>query len=59
MATVSAARAESGAQAVCHFWSPQNAGHFYAISEQEKDKLIKDYPPDVWTYEGIAWYAPN
>jgi hypothetical protein len=59
LATVSAARAESGVQAVYHFRSPQHAGHFYTISEQEKDKLINDYPPDVWTYEGIAWYAPN
>jgi hypothetical protein len=41
---------------VYRFWSPTLSGHFYTISEQERDMLISNYP-SVWTYEGIAYYA--
>jgi hypothetical protein len=41
---------------VYRFWSPVLEHHFYTISESEKNKLINRYS-DVWTYEGIAWYA--
>jgi len=30
--------------------------HFYTISEQEKDMVIRDYAY-TWTYEGVAFYA--
>jgi hypothetical protein len=45
-----------GAKPVYRFWSDSLGGHFYTISESEKDKLINRFS-DVWTYEGIAWYA--
>jgi predicted outer membrane repeat protein len=41
---------------VFRFWSPVNSSHFYTISEEERDWLIADYP-DIWTYEGIVFYA--
>jgi hypothetical protein len=49
-------RQPQGTQAVYRFWSDQLGGHFYTISEAEKDKTIAQYP-DVWTFEGVAWYA--
>jgi len=42
--------------AVYRFWSPVLSGHFYTISEQERDVLISQWP-DVWTYEGGAYLA--
>jgi hypothetical protein len=42
--------------AVYRFWSPVNSAHFYTISEQERDMLIRDYAY-VWTYEGVAYHA--
>ncbi|MHC4518113.1 MAG: trypsin-like peptidase domain-containing protein [Planctomycetota bacterium] len=47
----------AGTKAVYRFWSPKHAGHFYTMKESEKDKLINDYPLEIWTYEGVAWYA--
>ena len=41
---------------VYRFWSASLRTHFYTISATEKQKLIDQYP-DVWTYEGIAFYA--
>jgi subtilisin-like proprotein convertase family protein len=46
-----------GASAIHRFWSPLHSGHFYTISEAEKDAVIAAYPPSVWAYEGVAWYA--
>jgi hypothetical protein len=45
------------AKAVHRFWSPLYSGHFYTISEAEKDAVIATYPSSVWSYEGVAWYA--
>jgi hypothetical protein len=42
--------------AVYRFWSPVLSGHFYTVSEQERDTLIAQYP-DVWTYEGVAYHT--
>jgi hypothetical protein len=42
--------------AVHRFWSPVQSTHFYTISEQEKDMLIRDFP-HVWTYEGIGYHT--
>jgi hypothetical protein len=41
---------------VFRFWSDSRAAHFYTINESERDRLLSKYA-DVWTYEGIAWYA--
>ncbi len=41
---------------VYRFWSPVLKAHFYTIREGERDKLIINFP-DVWTFEGIAFYA--
>ncbi len=42
---------------VYRFWSPQNSRHFYTVSEAEKNYVIATYPPSVWTYETVAYYA--
>jgi hypothetical protein len=42
--------------AVHRFWSESKGTHFYTIDEAEKDRLRSKHA-DVWTYEGIAWYA--
>ncbi len=41
---------------VYRFWSPVTGAHFYTIQEREKDKVIDNYS-DVWTFEGVAFYA--
>ena len=46
-----------GVLPVYRFWSPKTGAHFYTMTESEKNKLINNYPPSVWTYEDIAWYA--
>ncbi len=45
------------ASPVYRFWSPLHGTHFYTFSETEKDFVVATYPPSIWTYEGIAWYA--
>jgi hypothetical protein len=47
----------AGTSPVYRFWSPLNGAHFYSISQAEKNSIIANYPPSVWTYEDIAWYA--
>jgi hypothetical protein len=46
----------AGTSAVFRFWSSTLAGHFFTISQPERDKLIRLYSL-IWTYELIAWYA--
>jgi hypothetical protein len=41
---------------VYRFWSPVTGKHFYTIDAAEKDWLIETYS-DVWTFEGIVYYA--
>lgn len=41
---------------VYRFWSDSAGTHFYTTSERERDKLVEQHA-DVWTFEGIAWYA--
>lgn len=41
---------------VYRFWSPVLSSHFYTLRESERDKLLEQFP-DVWTPEGIAFYA--
>lgn len=43
---------------VFRFWSDQKQGHFYTISESEKNQIQATYPSNVWRYEGIAYCAP-
>lgn len=47
----------AGLAPVYRFWSPNSHRHFYTISESEKNNLIDKYPPEVWTYEDVAFYA--
>jgi hypothetical protein len=46
----------SWARPVYRFWSPAWSTHFYTISEAEKASMQTKHS-DIWTYEGIAWYA--
>jgi len=41
---------------VYRLWSGALGRHFYTTSEQERDNLIGSLA-DVWTLEGVAWYA--
>jgi len=44
------------ARPIYRFWSATMSDHLYTASEAERDMLTRDFP-QVWTYEGIAWYA--
>jgi len=41
---------------VYRFWSPSQSRHFFTISGAERDRVIERYP-EIWTFEGIAYYA--
>lgn len=41
---------------VYRFWSSTYKGHFYTVSEAEKNNVISTMS-NIWTYEGIAYYA--
>lgn len=43
---------------VYRFWSDRYRHHFYTISLEERDTVIKTLSHD-WTYEGIAYYAAD
>lgn len=43
---------------VYRFWSPDNKHHFYTASAAERDQVIANYPPNVWTYEGPQFRVP-
>lgn len=45
-----------GLAPVYRFWSTKGEGHFFTVSESEKNKLIDRYAQS-WTYEGVAFYA--
>ncbi|HET8958079.1 MAG TPA: S8 family serine peptidase, partial [Microcella sp.] len=47
----------TGTVAVYRFWSTTGQSHFYTASTAERDKVINDYPDEVWKYEGIAFYV--
>jgi hypothetical protein len=49
-------RQPADARPVYRFWSGVLSRHFYTISEKERDNLVANFP-DVWTLEGVAWYA--
>ena len=44
------------AKPVYRFWAATLGEHFYTMDETERDTLIAKHA-NVWTYEGIAWYA--
>jgi len=46
----------AGTAPVYRFWSGAYGCHFYTISEEERDILIRDFSL-FWTLEGVAWYA--
>ncbi len=48
----------AGALPVYRFFSPVLESHFYTIKEGEKNKLINQFS-DIWTFEGIAFFAFN
>lgn len=45
-----------GSSAVYRFWSDLYKGYFYTISATEKDYIIATWP-NVWSYQGIVFYA--
>ncbi len=47
---------EPGLAPVYRFWSDLYQGHFYTISETEKNDVLATWP-DVWQLEGVAFYA--
>jgi hypothetical protein len=46
----------TGTLPVYRFWSDTFMGHFYTISEYEKNYVIATWP-ETWTYEGPVFYA--
>jgi hypothetical protein len=42
--------------AVYQLRSPSYQSYFYTASTTEKDRFLSLYP-EIWVYEGIAWYA--
>ncbi len=42
---------------IYRFWSDTQQGHFYTADPQERDSIIRDYPSNVWKYEGVAFYT--
>jgi len=55
--TFAAGQQPVGSRPTYRFWSPLASGHFYTMSEDDKDSILATYPASVWTYEGIAWYV--
>lgn len=53
---VTLSRPIEGATPVYRFWSDRLQGHFYTISEFERDKVIRTWP-ETWTYEGSRYDA--
>lgn len=50
----------SNATPLYRFWSNLYKGHFYTISEGEKNYVIEAYDDETWKYEGIGYYVyPN
>jgi subtilisin family serine protease len=49
---------QEGMSNIYRFWSDRYRGHFYTISESEKDHVINNLGHD-WEYEGIAFCGYN
>jgi hypothetical protein len=41
---------------VYRFWSSAYQGHFYTSNTAERDYVMATWP-DIWTYEGVVFYA--
>lgn len=48
---------DPGYAPVFRFWSDQKQGHFYTISDSEKNEIQATYPSNVWRYEAVAFCA--
>ncbi|MGI5869093.1 MAG: CARDB domain-containing protein [Kiritimatiellia bacterium] len=46
----------AGTRPLFRFWSDRYHGHFFTISEQERDNIIANLARD-WRYEGVAYYV--
>ncbi|HSW37361.1 MAG TPA: right-handed parallel beta-helix repeat-containing protein [Candidatus Saccharimonadales bacterium] len=44
---------------VYRFWSPTYTHHFYTASQAEHDFIVANYPPSIWTDEGIRFKVPK
>lgn len=42
---------------VYRFWSNTQQKHFYTSSLSEKEGIERDYPKEVWQYEGVGYYT--
>ena len=42
---------------VYRFYSPLLKTHLYTMDENEKNNIIASFPKDVWSYEGVSFYA--
>lgn len=42
-------------QPIYRFWSDTQQGHFYTMSEAEKNHIASTYPSHVWRYEGVGF----
>jgi hypothetical protein len=42
---------------IYRFYSEKLGGHFYTISQIEKEYIQRTYPKAIWQYEGEAFYA--
>ena len=51
-----AGRQPFGTLPVYRFWSDYLGSHFYTIDEDEKNRVVQNYP-SIWQLEVIAWYA--
>lgn len=45
----------NGSSPLYRFWSDTYGGHFYTVSENEKNTVIEKYPDNIWRYERIAY----
>jgi hypothetical protein len=48
---------DSSTVPVYRFWSDKYQGHFYTISDSEKEHVINNYDDNVWKYEGVGFYV--
>jgi hypothetical protein len=55
--TVATTLAQGSPSAVHLFWSANNSNYFYTISAAEKDRIIANFPTNIWEYLGVSYYA--
>lgn len=47
----------AGGQTVYRFWDSHSGAHFYTISLDERNQILRTYNVDQWKYEGAAYTA--